>query len=391
MRSIVLCLCVLIGTAGGDLSQAQAPGSPKGSADNLSIAPIDVSVLSTPVLFKAGGRWNLAYELRVASLEDVGDVTITSIQELNPAGKTLVEYSGETLKASIDPDAAIGLKLGPRTFTTVFMWLSASSRDEIPPALSHRVTLKDSDETDTLTTETLPVAVEENPVMVIGPPIQGDDWVAFNGPSNSSVHRRAILPLQGRSFISQRFAIDWVQVYPDGELFREDKLQNKNYRAYGQPVLAVADGTVTELKDGIPENTPSPTERAVEMTPDSMAGNHIIEKIGDGAYATYAHMQPGSLRVKLGGHVKKGQTLGLVGNSGNSTGPHLHFQICDANSVFACQGLPYAFSSFESVGEWKPEGQPVKHTLEIPIEGEVVNFDSGDHKTSAAASLKPHQ
>jgi murein DD-endopeptidase MepM/ murein hydrolase activator NlpD len=153
----------------------------------------------------------------------------------------------------------------------------------------------------------------------------------------------------------------------------------------------VADGTVTEAKDGIPENTPSPTERAVEMTLDSMAGNHIIEKIGNGAYATYAHMQPGSLRVKLGDHVKKGQTLGLVGNSGNSTGPHLHFQICDANSVFACQGLPYAFSSFESVGEWKPGSQPVKHTMEIPIEGEVVNFDSGDHKTSAAASLKPHQ
>ncbi len=389
MRSVVLCICILLGSA--NLSQTQAQVPPKHSADNLAIAPIDVSVLAPPVLFKAEGRWNLAYELRVASLEDVGDVTITSIQVLNPAGKTLVEYSGDTLKASLDPEAVVGLKLGPRTFTTIFMWISASSRDEIPPTLSHRVTLKDSDEPDTLSTETLPIAIEGKPVVVIGPPLEGDDWVALNGPSNSSVHRRAILPLQGRSFISQRFAIDWVQVYPDGELFRGDKLQNKNYRAYGQPVLAVADGTVTELKDGIPENTPSPTERAVEMTLDTMAGNHIIEKIGDGMYGTYAHLQPGSLRVKLGDHVKKGQTLGLLGNSGNSTGPHLHFQICDANSVFACQGLPYAFSAFETVGEWKPEGQPVKHITEIPIEGEVVNFDSVHHPTSPAEASKPHE
>lgn len=391
MRNTALCMCLLLGSVGAAVLWAQDPAGPKGTTYDLAIAPIDVAVLAAPVLFKAEGRWNLAYELRISNLEDAGDVTILSVQILDPAGKTLVEYSGDTLNASLDPAAVVGLKLGPRTFTTVFMWLSASSRDEIPSAVCHRVTLKDSDGPDTLSTETLPTAIERTPVTVIGPPLEGDDWVAFNGPSNSSVHRRAILPVQGRSFISQRFAIDWIQAYPDGELFRGDKLRNKDYRAYGRPVLAVADGTVTELKDGIPENTPSPTERAVEMTLETMAGNHIIEKIGDGEYATYAHMQPGSLRVKLGDHIKKGQTLGLVGNSGNSTAPHLHFQICDANSVFACQGLPYAFSWFESVGEWKPEGQPVKHILEIPIEGEVVNFDSGDHKTSAASSTKPHE
>lgn len=389
MRNTALWMRLLFAPVGAAVLWAQSSAPAKNTSANLDIAPIDVSVLAPPIVFKAAGGWNLAYELRISNLEDDGDVTISSVQLIDPAGKTLVEYSGDTLKASLDPAAVVGLKLGPRAFTTVFMWISSNSPDGIPAVLRHRVTMKPSDEPHDLTTETQPEPIDRTPVMVIAPPLQGDNWVAFNGPSNTSNHRRAILPFQGRSFISQRFAIDWIQVYPNGELFHGDELQNKNYRGYGHPVLAVADGTVTELKDGIPENTPSPTERAVAMTLDTMAGNHIIEKIGDNAYATYAHLQPGSLRVKLGDHVKKGQTLGLLGNSGNSTAPHLHFQICDANSVFACQGLPYAFSSFELVGRWKTEGQPVKRSMEIPIEGEAVNFDSTDQGRSSPSPGQP--
>jgi len=182
------------------------------------------------------------------------------------------------------------------------------------------------------------------------------------------------LPLSGRAKISQRFAIDWAQVYPDGEWYRGDKLSNKSYRSYGQLVYAVADGVITEVKDGIPENTPGETSRAVEMTLETMAGNHIIERIGDAAYASYFHLQAGLLRVKLGDHVHRGQELGLLGNSGNSTAPHLHFQICDANSVMDCEGVPYALPSFEVEGHGKPGDVPAKHEMEIPTEGVVVKF-----------------
>jgi hypothetical protein len=254
------------------------------------------------------------------------------------------------------------------------MWISASSLDELPTLLRHRVTVKGSDEPSETSTETPPVPVDQKPVIVISPPLRGDNWMAANGPSDSSVHRRAILPIGGRAVIGQRFAIDWTQVYPDGAVSHGDPLNNKNYLCYGQRVYAVADGVITKMKDGIPENTPDPTRRAVEITLDTVAGNHVIEQIGEGMFATFAHLQPGSLRVKLGDHVRQGQVLGLLGNSGNSTGPHLHFQICDANSVLGCEGLPHALSSFEVEGHWKPDGPTSKHEKEIPTEGEVVKF-----------------
>ncbi len=150
---------------------------------------------------------------------------------------------------------------------------------------------------------------------------------------------------------------------------------NQDYRSYGQPVYAVADGTITEVKDGIPENTPGTSSRAVEITFETLAGNHVIERIGEGVYATFAHLQPGSVRVKLGARVHLGQMLGLVGNSGNSDAPHLHFQICDANSVLGCEGLPYAISSFDVEGRWKPDGSVTTHSFELPTEGEVVSFN----------------
>jgi murein DD-endopeptidase len=77
-------------------------------------------------------------------------------------------------------------------------------------------------------------------------------------------------------------------------------------------VYAVADGTITETKDGIPENVPGDS-RAVEITLETVADNHVIERIGSHAYATYAHMQPGSLRVRLGDHAPQGQVPGVIG------------------------------------------------------------------------------
>lgn len=116
------------------------------------------------------------------------------------------------------------------------------------------------------------------------------------------------------------------------------------------------------------------------ITLETVGGNHVILDIGNGFYAFYAHLQPGSLRVSLGEKVHRGQVLGLVGNSGNSTEPHLHFHISNANSPLGSEGLPYALSSFEVEGSgpaWKPseaKGAPDKREMEIPSENEIVRF-----------------
>jgi murein DD-endopeptidase MepM/ murein hydrolase activator NlpD len=207
---------------------------------------------------------------------------------------------------------------------------------------------------------------------VISPPLRGDNWQAGNGPSNTSGHRRTILPIDGKAHIAQRFAIDWVQLNPDGKTYTGDPLDNKNYRAYGSQALAVADGTIVAVKDGIPQNIPGENSRAVPITLETVGGNHVILDLGKGRYAFYAHLQPGSLKVKIGDHVKRGQVLGLVGNSGNSTEPHLHFHIGDSNSPLGSEGIPYVFESFEAKA--RADAPLVKHRMEIPTEDEIVSF-----------------
>src|SRR5208282_3566122 len=139
-------------------------------------------------------------------------------------------------------------------------------------------------------------------------------------------------------------------------------------------------GVVTQVGDGIPQNTPGAKSLAVPITLETIGGNHVIMEIGNGLFAFYAHMQPGSLRVKVGDKVRRGQVLGLLGNSGNSSEPHLHFQICNANSELGSEGLPYALPSFELLGHgwtWKssdPHAPPVNREMEIPLENDVVKF-----------------
>ena len=170
---------------------------------------------------------------------------------------------------------------------------------------------------------------------------------------------------------AQRFAIDWFQFWPDGKELHGSPKDNKSYAAYGTEVLAVADGVVATVHDNIPENTPGPNSRAVPITRETIGGNFIILDIGDSRYAVYAHLQPGSLRVKMGDRVRRGQAIALLGNSGNSTGPHLHFQVVDRNSLLDSEGVPYVIDSFEVRGRDK---RYVKRENELPMGGELVRF-----------------
>jgi murein DD-endopeptidase MepM/ murein hydrolase activator NlpD len=116
----------------------------------------------------------------------------------------------------------------------------------------------------------------------------------------------------------------------------------------------------------------------------TVGGNHVALDIGGGKYALYAHAQPGSLKVKVGDHVKRGQVLALLGNSGNSTEPHVHFQIADGPTFLSSEGVPYA-TSFEVVGgcgigmgptpkiDCKRHA-PVPVKGGIPLQNEIVRF-----------------
>lgn len=366
-------------------AEAAAQHTPK------PIAPLfDMVVPPSPVAFKADGKWHLVYELHVANM-DRWDYAFTRIDVLpgDATQETLASFSGSELDGMFShpglPGAEKVAKLVPGEFGAIFMWVTFDKLEDVPASITHRISVKIGDYPEAYSVVTLPTSANKNPVVVISSPLTGSDWVAANGPSNTSLHRRALIPINGRAYISQRFAIDWVQLNADGKTYTGDPSDNKNYRAYGAEIHAVADGVVTQMKDGLPQNTPGAKSLAVPLSLETIGGNHVIMEIGDGLYAFYAHMQPGSVRVKVGDKVRRGQVLGLLGNTGNSSEPHLHFQICDANSELGSEGLPYAFASFEVLGKgdtWKPgasNAPAVKHEMEIPTEGEIVQFD-GDGK-----------
>jgi murein DD-endopeptidase MepM/ murein hydrolase activator NlpD len=129
---------------------------------------------------------------------------------------------------------------------------------------------------------------------------------------------------------------------------------------------------------------------SAEITSSDVLAPIITLTIGDGRYAFYAHLQPGSLRVKPGDKVSRGQVIGLLGNSGNADGPHLHFHIMDGPTPLVAGGLPYAFTAFTGEGRIADEqalatGGPVKidrggdaltgaHYTQLPLNLEVIGF-----------------
>jgi len=242
------------------------------------------------------------------------------------------------------------------------------------------------------------VTVHKKAPLVLSAPVRGEGWVAARGPSNDSVHRRASVVI-GKARIPQRFAIDWLRIDADGkpvsspyrsvdggglDFQDRDDAKNANWRAYGAEVLAVANAVVANVKDGIPENEMGSDEKAVPITLETVAGDYVILDLGKNNFALYAHLQPESIRVRVGQKVRRGQVLGFLGNSGHSDGPHLHFHVANGNSVVSAEGVPYVFESFEvqgvvpsgQLGNWKPpsSAKADKRRREIPIENAVVRF-----------------
>jgi murein DD-endopeptidase MepM/ murein hydrolase activator NlpD len=181
-------------------------------------------------------------------------------------------------------------------------------------------------------------------------PLKGA-WTIGAGPSLQSHHRWAPF---------EEFAYDILRVDAGGQTHAGDGMKFSDYYAYGQPVLAAADGTVIDTHDGEAEDNGAMKQagesddaylkrlmadqaaRLAKGLP-GVTGNRVIIDHGDGEFSIYVHLKPGSVRVKAGQKVTAGEQLAQVGSSGNSTEPHLHFQLCDTPKPLGCAGIPMRF------------------------------------------------
>ncbi|HEY0035364.1 MAG TPA: M23 family metallopeptidase, partial [Longimicrobium sp.] len=131
------------------------------------------------------------------------------------------------------------------------------------------------------------------------------------------------------------------------------------------------------VQDGIPENVPRVDGRTIMPVPLSnktVPGNWVSLDLGGGRYAFYAHFIPGSIGVRPGQRVRRGDVLGKVGNSGNSVGPHLHFHIGDTPSLNGTEGQPYVFDRYRIIGRHHPGGPPSEQRLTVPMDDAVIVF-----------------
>ena len=174
-------------------------------------------------------------------------------------------------------------------------------------------------------------------------------WYVGNGPTFYTAHRWAI---------PEEFGFDLIQLGSGSSSHRGDGTSFSDYYAYGQPVMAAAIGRVQAVVNNIAENPealrrPGETDEAYMQRLQQMqaghlengtaAGNYVLIKNGDNIYSLYAHLRPASITVKAGDSVVAGQVIGSLGSSGNSTEPHLHFQVCDRPDPLVCAGIPVSF------------------------------------------------
>ena len=372
-----------------------------GLAQAHSGFPVDIVVGPPPQPVASEGRTWLLYELHLTNYAPL-PIEVTAIEVLGDEGATLASYRGQELEKAVIPvedlssaDSPSGFAgtrtLGEGHAAVMFINLTLEAGVRQPKELHHRfsfaVTRKNG-EIIKRTVDGAVVPVVQEPVPVLAAPLRGSLWIAFNALSSAD-HRRSLNAVDGRERIAQRFAIDWMQLGPDRRLFHSDAKSNANYYDYGAEVLAVADGRISDVKDDLPENNGSSERSSRSITIDNVVGNYVILDLGHGRFALYAHLQPGSLKVKVGDRVSAGQVLARLGNSGNSDAPHLHFQLMDSNSPLGSEGIPCEFASFTQLGvvadqdavldagqPWQPKTQatPVVHRREFPFDKAVFTF-----------------
>jgi hypothetical protein len=331
--------------------------APKAAAATDPRPPqLGISFLAEPAPIVQSGATKLVYEMFITNFSKQAYV-LDSVEA--QAGASRFSFSGTALAAMMthvgiwDPATnAAARTIGAGKTAIVFLMLDLGT-NRAPRSLEHTLHVVDDKGGGHDVVPSALAVFDESPT-IVAPPLRGV-WIAGDSVNNGTdaAHRRAILITEGRLWLSQRYAIDWVQIKNvDGvtTTWKGPEDKNDSYFCYDQPIYSVAAGKVVGMSDGMPENVPHSGEYAVPITFDNAAGNHVVVEIAPRRFVLYAHMRPGSVRVKVGDTVAAGDVIGHVGNTGSSTEPHLHMHIDDHPSFLAGNGMPYGFASFEASG-----------------------------------------
>ena len=334
------------------------------------------------------GKDHVEYELLVVNAVDQ-PVTLTSLTVLDPAAKELTRIEGPVLVAAtqtlLDKKPVTEIPASAAVSVDVDLIVPPGTA---PERVTHRLVYSVPAGTSTAVFVEPPVidgpevAINRRAATVIKPPVKGDGWLSTSACCTPNVHRDLRVAVNGRRIETpETFAVDWALLKGD-RVYEGDGSRNDQFYVYGADVYAVANGTVVSVQDGKPDATPNKA-----MTPKTLSdfgGNQVMLEIAPKVYAVYAHLQPGSLRVKVGDTVKVGATVAKIGNTGPSLGPHLHFGLLNRPDLFTGRSLPFVIDSYTLAGraDFKasqgdtvaitPESKQVRSAY--PLYGGIQNF-----------------
>lgn len=348
-------------------------------SETMSTLRLNALADAHPVL-GSDGKVHLAYELVVTNPSNMF-ITIDRLEAIDPARNSVANLSGESLSMMTTRYAGGKNQFAPGQTGIIFMDVTYARGATLPPSLATRVSISRNSDANGQPgpypsgAPIGPTASFTGAPVKIGPaarriaaPLRGAGWVAVNGCCDAiTSHRGAVIAVNGKQNVPERFAIDWIRIDKGRKMYLGNGKKVTDFPFYGVPIHAVADGTVVRTFDEVDEQIP--LEPAKGLTPASIGGNMMVVDIGGGAYAFYAHLQRGSLKAKLGDKVTKGQVLGLLGNTGNTDAPHLHFHLMDGMSALNANGLPFVIDEFTS------EGVLPSDQLDPMFDGKAVTID----------------
>jgi murein DD-endopeptidase len=351
-------------------------------------ASVTMRVPVPPSVVVMDGRNSLIYELHVENHGAVA-VTLSSLQFDTDAPPVSLTLRDDALARALDPpptSAGSPRLVLPGGRRVIYVDLGVT--DDMnglplwPRRVRHRLTMSVPGGALFDLIDHDGVAVDPRPPVVLGPPLAGGPWVAVHHPDWERGHRRVFYTVDGRTRLPGRFTIDFVKVDDAGLTTRGDPDLVANALGYGAEALAVAGATVAATRDSLAEVTHVSERR--KHAQDEAAGNFVSLDLGDGRFAVYEHLKPGSIRVRRGQRVRRGEVVAQLGFTGDSTGPHLHLHVGDAASPLGAEGLPFVLDRFAVLGRyvdvaamgktrWNPEGTGTRQN-ERPGPNVVVLF-----------------
>ena len=240
MKTATLILGLLIAALVAKQLWAQTTGD--------SAVPIDVAVPLSPVAVRAGGAWHLFYELHLTNFrrQDI-ELTLLETHAGPTDGPLVATYTEQGLsdllvRPALPPNDTADKRVIGAGLRAVVM-LNLVVKDKVlPTTLWHRLLFRMTETDNQQELVIGPIRISPDKPVKLAPPLRMGEWLAANGPSDSSDHRRALIAVNGKARIAQRFAIDWVKFGADGRLWHDEESRNENWYGYGAEIIKKPDG-----------------------------------------------------------------------------------------------------------------------------------------------------